>query len=313
MTVACEATGRHWQILEKLATERGLAFVCVQGILVARARESEDLTFDKSDPKDAMVIARLATQLFCYEPERSDTTWSRLRQLGCRRADLMTETIACGAQMRELLGAVWPAALAAARRPTDSAAWCASMIVVLQGAQGGDLEPVRRLGYARFEKAVRRELPVWGAKLLCSRIVKAVFAALDDPIGLVGHRHGALERAGFVMADWRRARIQREDLEARMVAVLDELELTELVGSIPGLSTVGAASLLAQTGDPTRFASPRALVKHAGLCPRDNSSGERQGKGKLSGRGRPELRVAAWRLVWAPNTATLCWPRGMSI
>jgi transposase len=298
VTVACEATGHWWQVLERLAAERGLPFVCVQGLLVARARESEDLTFDKSDPKDAMVIARLTTQLCCYEPERSDTTWSRLRQLGTRRVGLMTEMVACGAQMRELLGCVWPAALATARRPTDSAAWCASMVVVLRGAKGGDLEPVRRRGYAQFEAAVRRELPVWGARLLCSRIVKAVFAALDDPVGLVGHRHGALERAELVIEDWRRARIQREDIEARMVSVLDQLELTELVTSIPGLSAVGAASLLAETGDPTRFASPRALVKHAGLCPRDNSSGERQGKGKLSGRGRPELRVAAWRLVW---------------
>ena len=32
----------------------------VQPLLVYRAREGEDLTFDKSDPKDAVIIARLA-------------------------------------------------------------------------------------------------------------------------------------------------------------------------------------------------------------------------------------------------------------
>ena len=53
-----------------------------------------------------------------------------------------------------------------------------------------------------------------------------------------------------------------------MVEVLDELELTGLVTTIPGLSVIGAAAMLAETGDPTRFDSPRALVKHAGLCPR---------------------------------------------
>ena len=298
VTVSCEATGHHWQVVEKLAAERGLAFVCVQGLLVARARESEDLTFDKSDPKDAMVIARLTTQLRCYEPERSDTTWSRLRQLGARRTRLMAESVACGQQMRELLQYVWPAALSAARRPMESASWCAALAVALHGAEGGDLAPVRRRGYARFRAAVRRELPSWGVNRVCGRIVEAVFGALDDTVGLVGHRHGAFERAGFVIDDWRRARAQREDVEARMLAVLDQLELTELVSSIPGLSAVGAAAVLAETGDPTRFTSPRALVKHAGLCPRDNSSGEREGKGRLSGRGRPELRAAAWRVVW---------------
>jgi transposase len=46
--------------------------VCVQPLLVYRAREGEDLTFDKSDPKDAVIIARLAAGLHCYEPERAD-------------------------------------------------------------------------------------------------------------------------------------------------------------------------------------------------------------------------------------------------
>lgn len=34
--------------------------VCVQPLLVYHAREGEDLTFDKSDPKDALITARLA-------------------------------------------------------------------------------------------------------------------------------------------------------------------------------------------------------------------------------------------------------------
>jgi transposase len=83
-----------------------------------------------------------------------------------------------------------------------------------------------------------------------------------------------------------------------MVEVLDELGLTELVTSIPGVSAVGAAAILADTGDPTRFDSPRALVKHAGLAPRDNNSGTFKGRSKISRRGRPRLRLAAWRAAW---------------
>ncbi len=48
------------------------------------------------------------------------------------------------------------------------------------------------------------------------------------------------------------------DTEQRMTAVLDELELTELVTSITGLSAVGAAAILAETGDPRRFTTARA-------------------------------------------------------
>ena len=83
-----------------------------------------------------------------------------------------------------------------------------------------------------------------------------------------------------------------------MVATLDELALTDLVCSIDGLSAVGAAAILAETGDLRRFTSARAVVKHAGLAPRERMSGTFTGKARLTGAGRPGLRVAAWRAMW---------------
>ena len=306
VTVACEPTGHRWRVLDQLAAERGLALVCVQPLLVYRAREGEDLTFDKSDPKDAVIIARLAAGLHCYEPERADAVWARLRHLGARRARLTTDATGQVNQVRDLLECAWPAVLGAAARPFRSASWCAALAVALdRGA--GDLARVRRLGHARFEAAVRRELPRWDATRPCLRIIRAVFEALADPAGVAAHRHGALERADLAMADWHDTRGRLAATEARMVAVLDELELTGLVTTIAGLTAVGAAAILAETGDPARFATPRSLVKHAGLCPRDNASGGFQGKTPISGRGRPGLRVAAWRAVWAalPNNDVL--------
>jgi transposase len=306
VTVACEPTGHRWRVLDQLAAERGLPLVCVQPLLVWRAREAEDLTWDKSDPKDAVVIARLAAQLRCYVPERTDQAWARLRHLGARRARLVTDATAAVQQLRDLLDCVWPAVLDAAASPFRSASWQASLAVVLDRA-AGDLSRVRRLGLDRFTAAVRAELPRWGATRPCLRIVRAVFAALSDPVGVTAQRPGALERAQLVLADWRDTRRRLADVETRMVAVLDELDLTDLVTSIDGLTAVGAAAILAETGDLTRFGSPRAVVKHAGLCPRDNASGQHQGKTSISGKGRPALRLAAWRAVWAalPNNAVL--------
>jgi hypothetical protein len=58
----------------------------------------------------------------------------------------------------------------------------------------------------------------------------------------------ALERIGFLLADWQAAAVKLVDTETRMVAVLDQLQLTELATSIPGVSAVGAAAILAETG-----------------------------------------------------------------
>jgi len=161
VTVACEPTGHRWRVLDQLAAGRGLALVCVQPLLVYRAREGEDLTRDKSDPKDAVLIARLASELRCYEPERADAVWARLRHLGARRNQLTTDATAQVNQIRDLLECAWPAVLGAAGSPFRSASWRAALAVVLDRC-AGDLGRVRRLGAARFEAAVRRELPRWG-------------------------------------------------------------------------------------------------------------------------------------------------------
>jgi transposase len=83
-----------------------------------------------------------------------------------------------------------------------------------------------------------------------------------------------------------------------MVAVLGQLKITDLACSIDGLSPVGAAAILAETDDLRRFTSARAVVKLAGLAPRERLSGTFAGRARLSGAGRPRLRVAAWRAVW---------------
>ena len=297
VTVAAEPTGHRWRVLGQLAGQRDMSFVCVQPAISSWVRKTEDLTSDKTDDKDAVLIARLTAQLRCYLPEPVDETWARLRHLGTRREQLLGEHVACVQQIRDLLECAWPAALDAAKQPFRSTTWVAAMTVVMN-RDGGDLTRTRRLGAARFEHAVRREVTRRGKARPCLRILRALFTALTDPAGVRAHRPAAFERIAWVIEDWDHARIRLEDAETRMVTVLDELHLTELACSIEGLSPVGAAAILAETGDLSRFTSARAVVKHAGLAPRERMSGTFTGKARLTGAGRPGLRVAAWRAVW---------------
>src|SRR3954453_24070259 len=302
VTVSCEPTGHRWRVLGQLAADRSMPFVCVQPMQTSWARRSEDLTFDKTDDKDAILIARLTAQLRCYIPEPIDETWGRLRHLGARREELVIDAGSQIQQIRDLLECVWPAALDTARQPFRSKTWVAAMTVILD-RDGGDFDRTRRLGAARFETAVRREITRRGGQKPSLRILRNLFAALADPAGVLAHRHGALERVQLLLEDWTHTQHKLADTEQRMVAVLDELELTALVTSITGIYAVGAAAILAETGDPRRFATARALVKHAGLAPREKSSGTFTGRTKLTGQGRPRLRVAAWRTVWGAQRA----------
>src|SRR4051812_27927184 len=76
VTVACEPTGHRWRVLGQLAADRAMPFVCVQPMLTWGAGRSEALPPDKTEEKDAVLIARLTAQLRCYVPEPVDATWA---------------------------------------------------------------------------------------------------------------------------------------------------------------------------------------------------------------------------------------------
>jgi transposase len=174
--------------------------VCVQPLPVCRAREGEDLTRDKSDPKDAVLIARLASELRCYEPERASAVWARLRHLGARRSQLTIGATAAVNQIRDLAGCAWPAVLSASRSPFRSVSWCASLAVVPGPVRRG-LAP----GPAHGPGPVHRGRGAGAAPVGRDPAVPADHPdrvrRAGRPAGVTAHRPGALERAHLVLGD----------------------------------------------------------------------------------------------------------------
>jgi transposase len=298
VVVGCEPTGHRWKALMGLADEAGAGFVCVQSLRVHLAREEDDYTRDKTDHKDSVLIGKLVARLDCYLPERADADWARLRHLGQRRNELIVDLVACRQQIADLLGCCWPAVLACAARQLESSNWLACLAVTTRRCDG-DPARLRSLGRDGFEAAVRGQLPRFGAKKLRHAILGRFFDALADLAGVSAQRRGGLERVGLLLDDLTSTITRLSDVESRMVGALDAMGLTALVTSIPGLSAVGAAAILAETGDMSRFASARSVVKHAGLNPAERTSATLRGVTRISRRGRPALRLAAYRAGWA--------------
>jgi transposase len=292
VVLGCEPTGHRWKPLLDRARARGVEMVCVNPMLVHRGREEEDFTRDRSDFKDATIIAKRVAELRCYVPFVLEGHWCRLRHLGARRNDQLVAAGSARQRLRDLLECAWPAVLRTAADPLEAITWRAAMAVSTDPAR------IVAMGWDGFAAAVREELGRWGGTRRNLRILRAIWDAAQAPGGVRTERAAACERAGYALRDWRRALDEIAEVETRMVGVLDDLDLTALVTSIHGLSAVSAAAILAETGDPARFDCARTWVKHAGLCPRANESGTFHGATKISRRGRPTLRTAAWRAIW---------------
>jgi hypothetical protein len=111
-----------------------------------------------------------------------------------------------------------------------------------------DLAVIAAMSEQQFLAAVHGQLVLPGGKKLWRRIALAVHAAAAEPGGIAEERAAIAERAAFAFADWMSTPGALADAESRMLAVLDELGLTGLVTTIPGLSAVGAAVIYGSRG-----------------------------------------------------------------
>lgn len=82
--------------------------------------------------------------------------------------------------------------------------------------------------------------------------------------------------------------------------------LVEALQALRGYGLINAAGLVAEIGDPRRFASPRQLMAYLGMVPSERSTGERIRRGGLTKTGniraRKVLIEAAWTYARAART-----------
>ena len=115
-----------------------------------------------------------------------------------------------------------------------------------------------------------------------------------------------------VLEEYRLAISQAEDRVARLEAAMREVaaespraSLIAALQAMRGVQAITAITVVAELGDLTRFRSPRQLMSYAGLVPREDSSGRRQQRGRITKTGNAHLRrvgvESAWHYRHAPH------------
>jgi transposase len=74
--------------------------------------------------------------------------------------------------------------------------------------------------------------------------------------------------------------------------------LIEALCTMRGVSTIIAASVLASTGDLTRFQTPRQLMAYFGLVPSERPSGGTIRRGGIAKNGNNEVRRVLTQAAW---------------
>lgn len=87
---------------------------------------------------------------------------------------------------------------------------------------------------------------------------------------------------------------QLVDIEMRMADLVACTPEAQSLLSIPKLGPVTAAVFLGSIGDPQAYDTVRQVLRVAGLSLVERSSGAKKGQQRISKRGRPQLRRAAY-------------------
>ena len=130
--------------------------------------------------------------------------------------------------------------------------------------------------------------------------VKPGADSVATEISLLAGRYGLIEE-------------QIDKLVKSLIGLVGRTEEGKYLLSIPGISYLSAAALLAETGPLKQYQNAKQVIKMAGTNPIESESGgKRLGETPMSKKGRPRLRYSAWNAViplFRHNPDFRCWAK----
>lgn len=143
--------------------------------------------------------------------------------------------------------------------------------------------------------ALKNNLP--GPETFTSERAQKWLLSVEAKISAV-HRLAARQRLNHIIALERDVWDVEKVINEMAEADADLMRQVALIESIPGIGRIGAVTIVAETGDITRFKNIDQLSAYAGLAPTVSQSGESIHHGHISKQGPPTLRWVLQQSAW---------------
>jgi transposase len=250
-------------LAEAMLAEAGFALVHVPGLAVNRARQGSVGGENKSDPRDARIIAeqvRIRSDLRPILPARELDL--EIRLLVGRRSDLVAAQTQRLGRMHDLLVGIFPGLERVLDLTTKGAQHLLSRYVTPA--------ELRAAGRRRLGRHLQAAGGLPHVEALAERVLEA---AAEQRIAVPAEAMTARlirELAAEALA----ARARLIALDRELAALLDRHPDAALIRSLPGMGVVLTAEFIAEAGDLSRFRSADALAAAAGIAPVLRQSGK---------------------------------------
>jgi transposase len=258
----------------------------VVSVLPAHTKRWKDVAHNqplKTDAKDAATITDLIAQGHFVTFPFLQPAYAQLRALAAGRERLSLLRRGAITRLRTLLQVVFPEF----EELFPSLTKKTPLALLRAYPSPQDLVAAPR-------RAVLRLLKTTSRGHLAEPRYEQLLAAARTTLALAGTGGSARHEIGFVLERLALFDQQIAALEADMITALQAVPEASSLCSIPKLGPVTAAVFLGAIGDPRAYEAGKQMLRVAGLSLIERSSGILRGTKRLSKRGRPLLRQAAY-------------------
>jgi len=263
--VGLDLLGGVATLLEAMLLDAKFTVLHVPGVTVSEARRGTIGGEQKSDPKDARVIAdqlRMRDDFRVLARMREDDV--ELRLLVGRRSDIVADQTRRAARLRELLASIHPQLEQTVDVTSKTGLWLLTRYVSPGEIRGAGRR--RLLTHLAKLKNVKNTI-------VTSVTDAALEAAHAQQISVPGEAVAADLIRGLA-AEMLASRDQLALIDKRISGVLERHPDAALIRSLPGMGATLTAEFLAITGGIDRYPSGDQLAAAAGIAPVRRQSGK---------------------------------------
>ena len=281
VVIGMEPSGHYWRALGwylKLHESKPV-LVGVNPYHTKQAKELDDNSQTKSDPKDALVIAHLIRDGRYFDTYLPKDEYAELRQLNAERQRIVKQISRANNVLIALLDEFFPEYATVWSNVT-----CPTSLEMLKIYTF----PSDIVSAARDK--LLKDIGMASNGTEGTKLMEQMIRAASRSVGVKEGLRAVRLRILNLIADLHHYEDQKADIEKKLAGVMDALQLGKVLQSMTGVGPIISAAFLGEVGDITRFIDWKQVRSLAGLNLVENSSGQHKGKTKVSKRGRPYLR-----------------------
>ena len=274
--IAFEPTGHYWLNVDKYFKDCGQETVLMPTYTVKQAKEMHDQNPTKSDPKDAILIARLTSEGKYVKPIERNELYQDIYSGYHIYDDILKEINRIRNKIHVWNDKYFPEVEYVYK--IDS--------VAIRAIYDNQLLPneIKNMTDEKFT-----ELMVKNNSYANKKSIIKLKKLCEKSNGINPDKFTKKE-IKRLYERFQELLKELEEVEKELIELASQIDYVEKAVEITGVGYMSMVGIIAETGDLKNYEHAKQVLKMSGLSLKESSSGQKKGKKHISKRGRAKLR-----------------------